>query len=505
MVVVERPLAQRIVNTVTPLNLLICVVLCAVGMGLSRLLVAPRFGFTLMVVAVAMIFPLAAFVIARPRFGVQLLFVVSVLIIGVKRLDWSIEVGVLIEFLEGVLVLALALSVITRRDAWRFSSPLTPFILLYLPYQVIIAFHPSLPTTYNMIYALREPLDNFVPFFAAVYLVRDRQQLRSFLYLWLGLAAFIALYGLKQYYLGLFYWEADWLAVNPTHLVYNQLRIFSTLGSADALGMHMAVSIVIALGVAFYTSNPKIRLVALALIPIFVVTNLYTLTRGAYLAVLVGVLALALITRHRAMLLGLVVAAALVLGWYQVNQDSLLVARVMTMFSPEEDESYTVRTGYLQQYLPVILNRPFGFGPATSGRQGGVLLASAGVDADPTSSLAGVPTDNYYFRIALENGWVGCLLFILLLVAVIGFGIKVYLTAGDPLIKWVAPAFVAAYVAMAVSSWSNNYFSHPQLKLFFWFSLGVLSNLPLIERSEERPAGRMPSMSRRLAGAMQWS
>jgi hypothetical protein len=320
-----------------------------------------------------------------------------------------------------------------------------------------------------------------VPFFAALYLVRDRRQLRLFLYFWLFTALLIALYGLKQAFIGLTNWEAAWLSVSKTHILYDRVRIFSTLGSADALGMHMAVSIVVALAVAFSTRRFWIRYGCLAIVPVLLAANLYTLTRGAYVAVLVGVLALAMLTRNRAMLLALLLAGAGVLGWYQVNQGSLLANRVLTMFSPEEDESYAVRQNYVQTYLPVILDSPFGLGPNTSGRQGWVLLEWGGFDPTQVESLAGVPTDNYYFRIALEDGWVGLMVLIGMFIAVgIATGV-IFLKAKDRLAKATAAAFLASFAAMAVSSISNNYFSAPDLRLFFWFTLGVVANLPRIE------------------------
>lgn len=478
-------IAQRIATSINLINLLSTMLLLAGGITLARLLSAPRFGVTLVLVSLLMTVPLALVLIAKPRFGVFLLFVVTMVIIEIKRLSWNLEVGLIVEFLEGTLALGLISSMVVRRDVHRLASPLTLPVLIYICYQLVQALHPNLPSTFNIIYALRDPINFAVPFFAAVYLIRDRQQLKFFLTMWLLLAVAIALYGLKQHYLGLNNLETAWLSVSRTHVLYDRVRIFSTLGSADALGMHMAVSMVLSLGLAFSTRSRLVKYAAIGSVPLFVVTDLFTLTRGAYSAALIGVLALALITRNRAMLLGLLLAACIALGWYQVNQGSMLANRVITMFSPEEDESFAVRQNYIDQYLPIIAERPFGFGPATSGRQGWVLLEWAGVDPDLIVSLAGVPADNYYFRIALETGWVGLLFFFALLSMSLFMGLRVYFTARDPQIRWLAASLVASYVAMSVASVSNNYFSHVQLKLFFWFSLGVLANLPKIDREPE--------------------
>jgi hypothetical protein len=488
VLVTQRPLRYRVANTFTPLNLVAAGLLLVLGVQLSRVLITPRFGFTLVILAMLAAIPMAMTIIVRPRFGVVLVFILSMVIIEIKRLAWTLEVGLMMEGIEGVLAGALALAILTRRDLWRLSSRLNAAVLLYLFYQVLISFHPNLPSIFNVIYSLRDVLNTAVPFFAALYLVRDRQQLHRFLFLWLGTAALIALYGLKQHYLGLTGWESAWLSISLTHVLYGQVRIFSTLGSADALGMHMAISIVVALAVALHTGNPKIKYPALALVPIFVVANMYTLTRGAYVAVLVGVLALAVITRTRGLILVVIISAALAIGWYQANQGSLLANRVMTMFAPEQDESYAVRQNYIEKYSPLIFSNPIGLGPATSGRQGGVLLAASGIDPALLQSLAGVPTDNYYFRIALEYGWIGLLIFLVLLAAAFWVGLRIYLASRDPLVKWVAAAFLASYAAMALASLSNNYFAAPDLKLFFWFSLGVLANLPLIESGAEETA-----------------
>jgi hypothetical protein len=478
----ERALSpRRVAGNLTLLNALSALLLLGGGLGLARLLVAPRFGVALVLVTLLTAAPLSLMMIVKLRLGVVLLFVVSMTIIAVKRLAWELEVGLLLEALEGLLIVGIALSIVTRRDAWRLRSPLTGIALTYIVFQVLMSMHPGLPSMVNVVYALREPVNLAVPFFAALYLVRDRRQLRLFLCFWLLTAFLIALYGLKQAFIGLTNWEAAWLSVSRTHILYDRIRIFSTLGSADALGMHMAVSIVVALAVAFSTRVPWIRYGCLGIVPVLLLANLYTLTRGAYVAVLVGVLSLAMLTRNRAMLLALLLSGAGVVGWYQVNEGSLLANRVLTMFSPDEDESYTVRQNYIQTYLPVILDSPFGLGPNTSGRQGWVLLEWGGFDPTQVDSLAGIPADNYYFRIALENGWVG-LMVLLGMFAYVGIAAGViFLKAKDPLAKATAAAFLASFAAMAVSSMSNNYFSHPDLRLFFWFTLGVVAKLPRIE------------------------
>jgi len=389
LVTAQRPWGQRLANTITPLNVVIVVALFFAGIQLSHLLVARTFGLTLVVVAMLATIPLALVLIVNLRFGVFLIFMFSMVIIEIKRAAWYLEVGLIMEFLQGVLAIGIALSIISRRDLWRLSSPLTGVVLLYLFFQTMISFHPNLPSIYNVLYALRDVVNAAVPFFAALYLVRDRRNLRLFIYLWLGTAVLIALYGLKQHYLGLNTWETAWLSISLTHVIYNQVRIFSTLGSADALGMHMAVSIVMALGMAFHAQIARVKYVSVAMIPLFVAATLFTLTRGAYLGILVGVLALAVMTRKRGLVGILIVAAIIVVGWYQINQGSLLANRVMTMFSPEQDESYSVRENYIGQYSPLIWANPLGLGPATSGRQGGVLLAAGGLDPSLIQSLAG--------------------------------------------------------------------------------------------------------------------
>jgi len=58
---------------------------------------------------------------------------------------------------------------------------------------------------------------------------------------------------------------------------------------------------------------------------------------------------------------------------------------------------------------------------------------------------------------------------------------------------------------MAIASISNNYFSHVDLKLFFWFSLGVLANLPFIERTQESEAQPLEPNSQLVgSGGRRW-
>jgi O-antigen ligase len=470
-------------TNVTITNAVSGLLLLVVGLGLGAVLANGSGRVQTAVVALAVGLPLVVVGLFRPWVGIGLCFGLAPFLLYIKRFSWNTEVGLLIEALLALALAAMLLQVSFERRWRAWASALTIPVLLYCFYQLLQVFNPNTPSLFHRVFGLRALLVYLVPFLAALLLIKRRRDLVRCLVVWVSCSVVAALYGLWQYFVGLNTYERWWIYANAaTHILPGgRLRIFSTLGSADAFGMYMAIGIILTFALVVMTRSPLRRLGLLLTMPVMALGLLYSLTRGAYGGFAAALVVVALLTRSKlyGVALALVMAGSLVYGLN--NPEDYLVSRVISTFNPTEDASYTARADALEDALPIIARLPFGLGPATAGRKGGELLSRADVNAE-SAEFVGIPLDNYYFRIGLENGWIGLLLFVALLVMVLAMGSRIAWRLRDHRLRWLAATIVACIAAMILGAFSNNYFGYLPLNIWFWFSLGVLMRLPALDR-----------------------
>lgn len=284
--------------------------------------------------------------------------------------------------------------------------------------------------------------------------------------------------------------EYDWLAENPTHDLWGVIRIFSTLGSADAMGMYMVMGIIVALTLLTSGMLPMwAKLAMTAFIPAAMVVMLWTMTRSAYAALPVGLFAITFITRNRLLIIFTVSMAILYvfMSATGIGRSNTYVARFFTTTDAQDDESYQVRQAIQDKTIGKVFESPIGFGPNTTGANGAKTLEAAGGD-QADAELAGTATDNYYLRIGLEAGWLGVLTFLLLALCTILSSIYCYFKAKSHSARYLLVAIVAVLAAMLLGSWANNYFQYPPLTQIFFMSLGLIGPLRDIKEEDLIPA-----------------
>lgn len=101
--------------------------------------------------------------------------------------------------------------------------------------------------------------------------------------------------------------------------------------------------------------------------------------------------------------------------------------RFQTAFTPNNDDSYNLRKRNQKRIQPYILMHPFGGGLGATGEWGKRFA--------PGSYLAGFPPDSGYMRVAVEDGWVGLLVFCAYMFVIMKTGINNYHLIEDKELK----------------------------------------------------------------------
>jgi putative inorganic carbon (hco3(-)) transporter len=104
----------------------------------------------------------------------------------------------------------------------------------------------------------------------------------------------------------------EWGVINATIDIEGGMRVGGTLGSSNSVGGYLAMSILIGLGIALASVSTRMRILALSAVALGLIALILTLSRGSWLALLIGLAVFsALGLWHRLVKPGVVIAAAL--------------------------------------------------------------------------------------------------------------------------------------------------------------------------------------------------
>ncbi len=435
------------------------------------------------------VLPLAAVVFADVPTGLATVLGYSSVVMLIKRLMPNLnanQVGLVIEGLILLLAARLAWDFVAGRIRARdLRSPATIPLLVFGGYLVLETLNPLQPSVAFGLYGSRDTM-RLVLFFVALAYLRDPVQIRRFLGVFTGICLAEAGYGIWQHHHGLLYQEYNWLIESlshRTHILFGYIRVFGTLGDAATYGFLQITGALLVGGLALSARNlPRaLALTGLALPMLYAMVLSYS--RGPMVAVVAGWFAMLAAVRSPRLAVA-TVALALVGGTVMSSMgDDRLVARVLTATRPMDDASFQVRQGYVAEFLPRIAERPFGTGLYTAGASG--LTVTGGRYIEGTT--VGLPTDNQYFKYALELGWVGLGLFGWLLMTTGAMIYRTYRDLKDPALKAWALGLLGVFAMYMAGSLSNDILVQKPLSEWVWLAIGISARLWQVSRGEAAP------------------
>jgi hypothetical protein len=382
----------------------------------------------------------------------------------------SNQVGLVIEGMLVLMGLRLLVDQVRNLDLRAFRTPVTWALLAFTGYQMVEIFNPFAPSLQFGIYGMRDTLRVLGVFIVLTYF-RARPRIHRLVIGWLAILFVEGLYGIFQHHHGLLNQEYLWLITTnawKTHILNGYVRVFGTVGDAATFGFIEVTGALMLIGLALTSRGWKlVALLALAVPMLYAMVVSYS--RGPIVGLAAGLAAILLASRNWKLALGTVGLVALLgLGLSTAGQANLL-DRVLTAAKPGEDASFLVRMGYLNDYLPRLLERPFGSGLWTAGASG--LSLTGGVNLPGTT--IGIPTDNNYFKYGLEMGYVGVGLFVWLLSTLVWSTFRTYQRLTEPTMKAIALGLLGVFACYAVGAFSNDIFVQKPIGEWFYVAIGL--------------------------------
>ena len=394
-------------------------------------------------------------IIAYPKFGIAALMIASFFINYISESVPDITpIGVILDTLTYLLLIGFFLKKKYDNSWDDFKNPISYLVLIWLMYNFVEAVNPASPSILAWVYTVRTVGFIMLMYFVFLYQIRTIEYIRFLFKLWLFLCLLAAISGFQQENFGLMGFEKTWYYSDPLRLSFlfinGHLRKTAIFPDPVTFSYNMVVASTMCICFFMLNISTAKKVILGCLIPFYLLTMLYSGTRGAYV-LLPAALALLAILKFNKKIVTTVLAAGFVLVIVIFMPTSnATIKRFQSAFNPSKDASFNVRAENQRRIKPYILSHPIGGGLGSVGIWGRRFA--------PNSMLAKFPPDSGFVRVAVEMGWIGLLLFCTLMFVILKTGINNYFLIQNPELKTYC-------LAMILSIFVYNIGNYPQQAL----------------------------------------
>jgi len=453
--------------------ILVLVLLVVIAATLAQVVVRVRGEY---VVGLAFLFAVFALVFIKTEVGLYLVLTSMLLSPEFAVGGGLAESRAVVLRLEDLLLVAIAFSWLAKTAVNKelglvAKTPLNRWIVLYvvttLAATLLGYLTGTVRTAAGFFYVLKY-LEYFVVYYLTANNLRDRAQAWRLVTTAFLTATIVSLIGAAQI---------------PTGQRVSA-PFEGEVGEPNTMGGYLLFMIAIAVALALETERIKMRVAATALAAVMAVPFLFTLSRASYLGVVPMILALAVLSSRRTLMLGVLVLALVAAPLLAPSILPAPVARRVAYTFEAERGQTTVRLGKVA------------FDPSTSERLVSMQHALEGWMRRPVLGY-GVTgfrfMDAQYARTLVETGIVGLAAFLALVAALLRAGMVSYRHVRDPEDRALALGFVAGTVGLLVHAVGANTFIIVRIMEPFWFFAAVVIALPTLERGERRFLAPVPA------------
>ncbi|RMG71006.1 MAG: O-antigen ligase domain-containing protein [Bacteroidetes bacterium] len=405
------------------------------------------------------------------RFGMWVLTALAFVVPQVHRWAPSLPVSGLIDAAVAALLFGLFLKQIYLRD-WRPAwSPITIMILIWAVYCLLQLINPLLPTLLAWLASVRSVGGWPWVFFPALFALSSIRQLSFLINAWLALLVAAALHGIWQAVVGLSGGEWSWIMSDydrfETFYLEGGFRVFSFLEDPAVFGVLMAGGAMLSLGLMFgrWIRWPR-RLLLGASALVMIIAMVFSGTRTAFVALPGAYVLVMLLTLRRSALfggVGLLLVGLLVFLW---PGDNVYLERVRTAFQPQEAVSLQVRLENQEYIQPFVREHPLGAGLGSTGEIGQRYA--------PYTLLSQFPPKSGYVRTAVEMGWVGLGLYLLLLFTLLAVGVRGHFRLRDPRLRTYSLALLGMSFVFVLANYPQEVLTALPIGILFFMAGGFL-------------------------------
>ena len=392
-----------------------------------------------------------------------------------RELPAGIPFGYLVEVSYVVVWMAIIFK--TQKGAWsRINNDLCLLFGLWFIISVLQVMNPNASARGWLSEIRSSGFDSFLLIPAGFLIFRKNRHLNIFLGVVLFFSLIATLNGMKQLHFGLFPGEEAFLSMNPTHMVWGQLRVFSFYRDAGQFGASQAHLTLIAGILALGPFKLWKRLTFVCLSILFFYGMLISGTRGSFFVLIPGaLLALFLFKNAKILLLGLfsLISFVAVLKYTYIGSGFSYIHRLRTALNPE-DASLNARFDTQEILTEYLKDYPFGGGLGT--------LGYAGEQYNSGTFLATIPPDSYWVKVWAMYGIVGFTFWFCMMMYILGKSCGIVWNIKDEKLRIKLIALIAGFCGIFVSSYGNEVINTLPSSIIVYLSLALIFMGPELDK-----------------------
>lgn len=391
----------------------------------------------------------------RPFITFIILFITNYYISGVSRYLSGISPGIFMDMITIIVIILMIAQLNKKKLGLRIINafnPLTFIALIWLTYCFLQLLNPLSTSILGWVINVRGIGVYFLIITMITSILLSKyEDLKKFLVVWAILSITAVLKAFIQKTFGFDFFETKWLneGGSSTHLISSGIRYFSFFTDAANFGSGIAFSMMIFLISSLHCSSIKYKIFFILTSIICGYGMIISGTRGS---LTVPFTALLLFTFLSGKIKNIIFAALfLIVSLYflketYIGHSNSYVRRMRSVFNTE-DASFVVRRENQKKLAVYLTDKPFGAGIGMS--RGEV----SSYKANPF--FQDLPSDSWYVLIWMETGIVGLVLYILILIYILIYGIFIIIfKLKSPELKGIVTSIVCGLAGVYVASYS---------------------------------------------------
>ena len=388
----------------------------------------------------------------------------------------AIEVLLLLHFVGTLIQYGI------REKGNLIKTPVSVILIVFFFFLLAQFFNPESGANGGWLFFMRRYTGFMLIYIIAYRIIKTRERVKTYIHFWIFMALGAALYGCYQQVFGLMPFEMKALLSKPEEYgLYMQgglLRKFSFLSDPVTFGVLCGSMAIITLVFALRSDNKKKRNRFYFFTFIFALGMSFSGTRTTNVMIPAGVALYSLMTISNKKTLLLVFSfILLVLFILYAPVENPVLERIRSTFYAGDDASYNVRDINRRYIQPYILQHPIGGGLMTTG--------TPGLQRNPTHPLAGFPPDSGFLLSALEIGWLGYLLYIVMNFLIIYQGIHYYFLVKDKELKTYIIALVCAVFPIIITQYSQVTIGQMPTVIFIYSLMSLFTRIKELDEVPE--------------------
>lgn len=451
--------------------------------------VTVKFGFTagvlLLVVIIAL--PVIYCSIAFPKFGMIILFILASVIFLFIRIGVNFPLGTLIDAFQILLIIGFLLKQ-KYHPRWEiYKNPITAIILIWIGYNILQFINPAAESRLAWVYTIRSVAMVMLMYFIFLYNLDSKKFIRIILKMWIAISFAVALYAVKQEYIGFFEFEKRSMDNDLSRallFINGHWRKTSIYSDPVTFSYNMVITALLCFGLC-WGPRPVYKKVILGILCVFFLyVMLFSGTRGAYVLFPAAMILFAILNLNKKVMLFSAAAGLLMTFLIFVPTSNSYLYRFQTAFKPSKDDSYKARQINQERIQPYVQSHPFGGGLGASGVWGQRFA--------PHSFLANFPPDSGYARVAVELGWVGLILICTLMFIVLKSGINYFFRIRDPELKNYCLCMILVVFALNVGNYPQEALIQFPSSFFFYLAIALINAVYFLDKKSAKTGKDQP-------------